>query len=159
MSVTVVTQEDVNRFNAPAQAVAKRIADKNIGRKRRASGTIKHELEARQSLNRNTVRQLEEAKAQRVELINSVDQITARVAALRAEGAHRGALEKYVGYDFTDKAERKVHHPGTLDVCKEELARLDKRIANLQKGVENLKSTLPLEEELAESLRLEKLGM
>jgi len=150
--------------SATIQQAAKKAALLNpIKIKPRDSGTIKAALDnLKQRLADNT-RQLSTAREHREELLKSQDELTKRVALLRAEGVHPSRLEQYLGYDFVGKNGLKTHHDGTLQILTGELERLDRRIATLAEGQKNLSAfcerELPaLEAELAEAVRLERLG-
>lgn len=130
--------------------------------KARRSATVAKELEDQKTRLSDSIRQLGEAEALRVELTNSLDVVTARVASMRAEGCHESKLHEYVGYDFLDKADRKIHNEGSIEIMTGELERLGKRIALLSRAVNNpstAENISTLETELAEAKRLERLGL
>jgi chromosome segregation ATPase len=133
-------------------------------KKRRHSTEVKREIDTRQTRLADTTRQLSESRARRKELVTSLDTLTTRLATFRAEGVHPSKYTDLTGYDFTDKAERKVHHEGSIEIITGEIERLDKRIALLADGVkkntELCERELPqLNTELQEAMRLEQLGV
>jgi hypothetical protein len=129
----------------------------------RKSTTVQKELEDARTRLSDSIRQLGEAEALRVELVKSLDKVTAHVAAMRTEGCHESKLHEYVGYNFYSKAtDKSEHHPGSIEIMRGELERLEKRIALLTKAVNNPSTAAnisKLETELAEAKRLERLGL
>jgi hypothetical protein len=165
MTVRILTAEETFRHR-DSQMLYRPEAPKQSAKaklKARKSTTVQKELEDLRTRLSDSIRQLGDSEALRVELVNSLDKVTAHVAAMRAEGCHESKLQEYVGYNFhskvTDKSE---HHPGSIEIMQGELQRLDARIALLSKAANNpstAESISKLETELAEAKRLERLGL
>jgi uncharacterized coiled-coil DUF342 family protein len=129
----------------------------------RKSSTVQKELEDVRTRLSDSIRQLGEAEALRVELVKSLDKVTSHVAAIRAEGCHESKLHEYIGYNFYSKTnDKSEHHPGSIEIMQGELERLEKRIALLTKAANNpstAENISKLETELTEAKRLERLGL
>lgn len=165
--------EELNSINAACQQAAKD-AHRNSKPRRESSAQLEEQIvrlvggifgrttvEGRLPMIRRHVMQHE---AHRAEVIEAIDKATAKIAALReasvSERDYR--LQKLVGYDFIDSADRRVHQNGLVEDLKEELTRTEKRLVMLREGLkkteEHVERELPdLKARLAEAKRFESL--
>ena len=170
MSFYAPSPTEFTEITSAIQTAAKKA--QNVSSKRRHSSIIQVEIDRLIGNDRVLPqtegdlpcarRQLQQATDLRAELVTSLDTLTTRLATLKAENVHPSRYQDLVGYDFVDRAQRKVHHDGTIDVVKIEIERLDKRIAVLTKAVETLQERVitevpKLKDELDAALRLERL--
>jgi transposase len=159
----VVTQEELDRFNAPIKAVAKA---RTFGTKpqRRDSGTIQSEINRNQEPLQRFTRNLSECQERRKQVVMVVGDTESKIAELKAGGvpSNHVNLQRLTGYSYTGKNGIPGRVDGIVDRLKAELLNLDVRIETLEEAVEKHKahcdSLIPtLQAELAEAKRWEKL--
>ena len=159
----VVSQSEVDQFNAPMKAVSKA---RTFGTKpqRRSSQTIKSELDRNLEPLQRFTRNLSECQERRKQVVTVIGDTEKKIAELKAGGvpSNHVNLQRLTGYSFTDKSGMLVRHDGIVDRLKAELLNLDVRIETLKEAVEKHKahcdSLIPtLQAELAEAKRWEKL--
>lgn len=165
MNLMVVSQEESDRFDAAVQAAANKAAQQNVRKiQPRHSVLVKIDLDNLRQRVADNQRQLTEAEGARVELSNSLDTVAKRLASLRAAGVSEKSesIQTITGFDFFSKTfQASQHHEGSLEIMAGELKRLDERIVRLQNGVLHWTKVLAdsgLEAELAEAIKLERLG-
>jgi len=160
-----MTQQEVDDFNRPMHEIARKAQAGNKP-KTRDSGTIKQAIENLKEPFLRFSRNLRDLEAHRVEVMNALDKVTAKIATLKAEGAHPSKLGELTGYSFASKisADGKGFVNGQLQNLEEELALTGRQIETKTAAVKNRQELcdreIPaLEAELKESLRLERLGL
>ena len=165
MRPAVVTQQEVDNFNRPLRELSARLQANNKP-SRRDSGTIRQAIEnLKEPLNRFS-RNLADLEQHRCEVVKALDNVNAKVAELKAAGAHPSKLADLVGYSFSSKisTDGKGFVNGRLQNLQEELSLTERQIETKKKAVANRQALcdreIPaLEAELKESLRLERLGL
>jgi chromosome segregation ATPase len=159
----VVSQAEVDQFNAPIKADAKA---RTFGNKpqRRYSQIIQSEINRNSEPLERFTRNLGECQERRKQVVKVIGDTEAKVAELKAGGvpSNHANLQRLTGYSFTDKSGMLIRHDGILDRLKSELLNLDVRIENLKEAVEkhqaHCDSLIPtLKAELAEAKRWERL--
>jgi len=166
MSMMVVTQEEVTRFNKAIAKAAKEVQAQNpVKLKPRHSSIIRPELErAKLSLHSvgSMLQKSEEALAKATAALAAAND---QLAELRKAGFKENSapVQKLLGSSFRSKVtDLPVHQPGVIDRLNAAIAEHTPRVKTLQDShVREAQRIAPivaiLEHELAEALRLERL--
>jgi hypothetical protein len=164
MTVTVVSQAEVDAFNAGSKAVAAKASRIRPGNpQHRNSAVIQAEIDrTSESLTRFT-RELSMKTARREKVVEAIGSVEGRIAAMKDAGvpSNHQNLQKLTGFTFATKHGTE-YKPGILAQLQDELALLDRKIKQLTGAVPKQQShcdaILPgLRAELAESKKWERL--
>lgn len=164
MTVTVVTQAEVDAFNAGSKAVAAKAARvRPSNPQHRRSETIQAEIDRNTEPLQRFTRELREKTARREKVVEAIGSVEGRIAAMKDAGvpSNHQNLQRLTGFTFATKHGTE-YKPGILQQLQDELVTLDKKIKQLTASVPNEQKrcdkVLPgLRAELAESKKWEKL--
>jgi hypothetical protein len=138
MTVTVVTQQELDAFNAGSKAIAAKAARvRPSNPQHRRSETIQAEIDRNLEPLQRFTRELREKTARREKVVEAIGSIEGRIDAMKAAGVpHNHAnLQRLTGFRFSNKAGDIVFKDGILQQLQNELASLDKKIKQLTDGV------------------------
>jgi hypothetical protein len=139
----VVTQAELDTFNAPSKAVAKKMSmQRPSNPQHRMAATIQAEIDRNLEPLQRFTRELSEKTDRREKVVEAIGSVEGRIDAMKAAGVphNHQNLQRLTGFTFSDKFEGKVYKPGILAQLQDELVTLDKKIKQLTDVVPNQKS-------------------
>jgi hypothetical protein len=160
----VVTQAELDTFNAPSKAVAKKMSmQRPSNPQHRMAATIQAEIDRNLEPLQRFTRELSEKTDRREKIVEAIGSIQGRIDSMREAGvpANTFSLQKLTGFTFATKYGTE-YKPGILQQLQGELVSLDRKIKQLTDAVPKQQShcdaVLPgLRDELAESKKWERL--
>ncbi len=166
MSMMVVTQEEVDRFNAGSKQAALDAAKLNpMKRKPRASGTVRAELERTKLSLHSVGTMLQKSEEALTNAVAALDAAKEQLTELRKAGyaENSAPVQKLLGSSFRSRVtDLPVHQPGVIDRLNAAIAEHTPRVKTLEASHKREADRIApvvrkLEAELAEALRLERV--